>query len=150
MNKTEFLKRLENSLTGHIEKDKIAENIEFYRGHIEKEILSGSPEEEIIKDLGDPRLLAKTIIEVDNMNKYEENYNDTPKEETKENSKIRTNRLDHDKFSMLKLKLISIAIFIFFILLIVVFASVMFKLLRILFIPLLLIFVVRSLLKTFK
>lgn len=150
MNKEEFLKKLEDSLVGHIKKEKIDENIDFYKSHIENEILSGRFEKDIIKDLGDPRLLAKTIIEVYNMNKHEENYNSNFKEETIQNNKAESNKHNQDKFSMLKVKLTSIIVLVIFLLIIIVFASFMFKLLRILFVPLLLIFVVRSLLKTFK
>ena len=61
MNKKEFLDILRQSLSGEVSPNIIEENIKYYNQYIS----SSSLEEElrIIESLGDPRLIAKTIIE---------------------------------------------------------------------------------------
>ncbi len=41
----------------------VNENVKFYDEYIDGEIKKGRTEEEILQELGDPRLLAKTIME---------------------------------------------------------------------------------------
>ena len=62
MNKTEFLEELRASLEGDVPGAVIAENIGYYDNYISGEIASGRNPEEIFEELGDPRLIARTII----------------------------------------------------------------------------------------
>ena len=50
----------------------ISENINYYDSYFQKEIVSGRREEDISEELGDPRLIAKTIINVHISDNYEE------------------------------------------------------------------------------
>lgn len=63
MGKERFLLELRNYLSGEIPDWKVTENISYYDAYIEDEKKSGKTEEEILAHLGDPRLLAKTIID---------------------------------------------------------------------------------------
>lgn len=63
MNKQEFIEKLQRTLAGGLNSDKVAENIRYYQDYIESEIQKGNSEEEVLSQLGDPRLLAKSIIE---------------------------------------------------------------------------------------
>lgn len=62
MTKIEFIDGLKTALTGELPDTEIASNIRFYEDYISSKIINGA-EEEIVGQLGDPRLIAKTIIE---------------------------------------------------------------------------------------
>lgn len=62
MTREEFLSRLRLALQGNVGSDKVQENINFYQEYIIEEIRKGKSEEEVLQSLGDPALLAKTII----------------------------------------------------------------------------------------
>ncbi|MBD5521094.1 MAG: DUF1700 domain-containing protein [Lachnospiraceae bacterium] len=63
MNKKEFIEKLQRSLASGLGSSQVADNVRFYQDYIESEIRKGKSEEEVIDSLGDPRLLAKSIIE---------------------------------------------------------------------------------------
>ena len=61
MNREEFLRQLEASLSGRVSEQVVRENIRYYRSYINEQICGGKSEEEVLSSLGDPRLIAKTI-----------------------------------------------------------------------------------------
>lgn len=63
MDKQEFIEKLQRTLAGGLSSDKVADNVRYYQDYIESEIQKGNTEEEVLSQLGDPRLLAKSIIE---------------------------------------------------------------------------------------
>ncbi|MBO5291822.1 MAG: DUF1700 domain-containing protein [Lachnospiraceae bacterium] len=63
MTKKEFLDKLRIALNGKVHYSVIQENIEYYETYISMQVRKGRMEEEVLAELGDPRLLAKTIIE---------------------------------------------------------------------------------------
>jgi len=65
MNKKEFLDILRQSLEGEVDNNTIENNIRYYSEYISS--YGNKSEEEVIDDLGDPRLIAKTIIETEKM-----------------------------------------------------------------------------------
>lgn len=62
MTKQEFLKTLQSSLTGKISDRQVAEHLNYYEEYISSEIRSGKPEAEVMDSLGDPRLIARSIL----------------------------------------------------------------------------------------
>lgn len=60
MVKKEFLDILRESLAGNVPASEVEENIRYYKDYIENEAES---EEEALKQLGDPHLIARTIID---------------------------------------------------------------------------------------
>lgn len=66
MTKQEFLDRLRMSLHGKISPGQVVENLQFYEDYINTEVRKGTAEEEVLARLGDPRLLARTIVETPN------------------------------------------------------------------------------------
>ena len=60
MTKKEFLDILADALSGNIPMSEVNENIKYYRDYIEN---GESSEEEALKKLGDPHLIARTIID---------------------------------------------------------------------------------------
>lgn len=63
MGKQEFIDRLRNALNGRVTPSLVMENLNFYEDYINMEVRKGRPEEEVLAALGDPRLIARTIIE---------------------------------------------------------------------------------------
>lgn len=63
MNKKEFIDRLRTALTGRIASDAVQEHVLYYEEYINTQIRMGRGENEVLSALGNPRLIAKTIIE---------------------------------------------------------------------------------------
>ena len=62
MTKQEFLEKLRLALTGKVPGSVVSENLQYYEDYINTEIRKGKSEEEVLAALGDPRLIARTII----------------------------------------------------------------------------------------
>lgn len=63
MDKREFIDKLQRALAGGLNSSLVAENVRYYEEYIDSEIRKGKSEAEVLGTLGDPRLLAKSIIE---------------------------------------------------------------------------------------
>ncbi len=63
MTRKEFIETLQMALAGNLSSSSVNENIRYYQDYIDVQIRLGTSEEEVIESLGDPRLLAKTILE---------------------------------------------------------------------------------------
>lgn len=63
MSREEFLNRLEETLTGEVPVKVIRENLNYYGNYISQELSKGRTVEEIVEEIGDPRLIARTIID---------------------------------------------------------------------------------------
>lgn len=63
MDRREFIEKLQHALAGGLNSNQVADNVRYYQDYIESEIRKGQTEEEVLRILGDPRLLAKSIIE---------------------------------------------------------------------------------------
>lgn len=64
MTKKEFLEQLEEALAGEVPNSIVYDNKQYYSKYIDAELWKGRTEEEIFEELGNPRLLAKTIIDM--------------------------------------------------------------------------------------
>lgn len=62
MTKQEFMDKLRLALTGKVPGNVVAENLQYYEDYINTEMRKGKSEEEVLAALGDPRLIARTII----------------------------------------------------------------------------------------
>ena len=63
MTKHEFLDILNTQLAGQLSSSDTASHVAYYRDYIDTEIKNGRKESDILDDLGDPRLIARTIID---------------------------------------------------------------------------------------
>ena len=64
MSRLKFLKVLKESLSMSLDKNAIDAQIKYYDDYISNEIKNGKTEKEVLDELGDPRLIAKTIMTV--------------------------------------------------------------------------------------
>lgn len=65
MSKQEFLETLRRALARELSESEVADNINYYWNYIEQQIAMGKSEEQVLQELGDPRLIARTILQVD-------------------------------------------------------------------------------------
>lgn len=63
MTRQEFLKELRIALQGEMSQGALEEHIRYYENYIMEESRKGRNEEEVIAQLGNPRLIAKTLID---------------------------------------------------------------------------------------
>lgn len=61
MNRNEFLNGLREALENDLSGQAVQENVAYYKRYIEEEVKKGRREEEVLEELGDPWLIAKTI-----------------------------------------------------------------------------------------
>ncbi len=62
MNKIEFVDTLRRSISSVGDYAFVNETIDYYQNYIETAIRQGRSEEEVMEELGDPRLIAKSIL----------------------------------------------------------------------------------------
>ena len=62
MTKQDFLNELQRTLTNKMSATAVAEHVNFYREYIEVEVRKGKTQEEVVEELGSPRLIAKSIL----------------------------------------------------------------------------------------
>ena len=72
MSKQEFLQRLREALAGEAAQSVIEENIRYYEEYIRTEVGKGLAEYEVTASIGDPRLIAKTIVQAQGGSVHEE------------------------------------------------------------------------------
>ncbi len=63
MEKQEFLEKLQAALNGKVPANVVMEHRNYYEDYINTEIRKGRSQEEVLLSLGDPRLIARTIVE---------------------------------------------------------------------------------------
>lgn len=64
MSKKDFLEQLEDALAGEVSNAVVYDNKQYYERYIDSEIRKGRTEQDILDALGNPRLIAKTIIDM--------------------------------------------------------------------------------------
>ena len=65
MNRQEFLEILRSQLAGHMQEGKAAAHVRYYEDYIQSQVRGGRTEQEVLDQLGDPRLIAKTLIDTE-------------------------------------------------------------------------------------
>ena len=63
MGKQEFLDKLRLALNSRVSTEVVSDTLTYYEDYINTEVRKGRSEEEVMELLGDPRLIARTIIE---------------------------------------------------------------------------------------
>lgn len=90
MGKYDFINILKETLEDEVSENTIKENINYYNNYIDNEVIKGKSETEVLEQLGDPRLIAKTIIETSSIKNnggtytYSNAYETSESEENKQ------------------------------------------------------------------
>lgn len=77
MNREEFLQRLQSALVGEVPSNVIEENMRYYYDYIGSEVRKGAREEDVTASIGDPRLIARTIIDATEDAREEEGWQES-------------------------------------------------------------------------
>lgn len=89
MTKQRFLEGLKEALTGELSAGEINNQLLYYERYINEQVALGKSEQQVLEELGEPRLIAKTIIETNSGN-YSGNgtyyYTDTQQVESEQTS----------------------------------------------------------------
>ena len=64
MTQSKFLQELRRALGGKLPAGQVQENITYYENYIKEEIRNGRQEKEVLDELGDPWILAKTLTDI--------------------------------------------------------------------------------------
>ena len=64
MRKEEFLEKLRARLSQTMSQQEVTAQIRYYENYIQEQIQNGRSEEEVLTELGDPLLIAKTLVDV--------------------------------------------------------------------------------------
>ena len=62
MNKIEFVEQMRRSLSSIDDYTYVNDTIAYYENYIESQMRMGKSEEQVMQELGDPRLIAKSIL----------------------------------------------------------------------------------------
>lgn len=65
MGRREFLEILRGQLSGQMAQGKAAAHVRYYEDYIQSQVRSGRSETDVLAELGDPRLIARTLIDTD-------------------------------------------------------------------------------------
>ncbi len=74
MTKGKFLAQLKSALQENLNSSTVQENVDYYNRYIIEETAKGKSEEEVVNMLGDPWILAKTIIDASDGTDWETVY----------------------------------------------------------------------------
>lgn len=61
MNRQEFIRELRIAMSGHFSPSEIQENVDYYEDYIDMQIRKGKTEKEVLDELGNPKLLIKSM-----------------------------------------------------------------------------------------
>ena len=116
MSREEFLTELRKALQGRVSQQTVNDNLRYYEEYILTESHKGKTEAEVIAELGNPRLLAKSIIDAENA---------TAEKTTAEpQTGMDGQETASGEYSFKKIWLILATVFLFVILLIILLAQV--------------------------
>ena len=62
MTKRQFMEELRSSLEGMVSQAVIQENMNYYEDYINEQIRNGKNEQDVLNELGSPRLIARSIL----------------------------------------------------------------------------------------
>ncbi len=72
MTKNDFLDKLRLALSGKVSASLVQENMTYYSEYIDSQISMGRSEQEVMDMLGDPRMIARTIVQTNGKENVEE------------------------------------------------------------------------------
>lgn len=65
MNKLQFLEILGQKLSEELPRSRVISNLQYYESYIEGAVRAGKPEKEVLEELGDPHMIARTILDTE-------------------------------------------------------------------------------------
>ena len=74
MTKNEFMIKLQEALENDLDASAVRDNINYYSNYIDDEIRKGRSEEEVLDELGDPWVIAQSVIDMSAQKNVTEDY----------------------------------------------------------------------------
>ena len=93
MTKEDFIKELRSALSGEVNLNELNENIQYYDQYLSQEQQKGRTIDEIVEEIGNPRLIARTIIDTSSNVSSTSSFYD---QETEQEDGIPNNRNDRN------------------------------------------------------
>ncbi len=143
MGRTEFLDKLNGALNGRVSSEVLQDTVRYYDDYIMSQIRMGSSEEQVLSRLGDPRLLAKTVITANHAGEQEYVREEYSQENTQDYSQENTTGTIFRRRTNLPTWAVLLIIALVFLVIIGLFISILSFLLPILFPFLVVIFLVK-------
>jgi|GEM_PF-2340070 len=84
MTRDEFLRQLKEALENDLQGQIVQDNVNYYNQYISEEVRKGMLEQDIIDSLGDPWILAKTVIDSVSDTKYAEHIYEAEESQSKQ------------------------------------------------------------------
>ena len=81
MTREDFINELRSALSGEVSQLDLNENINYYEQYFNEQERSGRTTEDILEELGNPRLIARTIIDTNARTTNDADYNQEREEE---------------------------------------------------------------------
>ena len=94
MDRKDFLEGLRAYLEPEVSAQVVQENINYYERYITEEVVKGRREEAVVEELGDPWILAKTIIDMEEAKNHSENVYEAEAEDVYNERRVRTVQFD--------------------------------------------------------
>ena len=74
MTKNEFMIKLQEALENDLDASAVRDNVNYYSNYIDDEIRKGRSEEEVLDELGDPWVIAQSVIDMSAQKNVTEDY----------------------------------------------------------------------------
>lgn len=137
MKKEDFLFYLKKALKGEMSSEKVKYYVSYYNSYIEEQVQSGRKMKDVMDELGDPFLIAKSIIESEKMNPANVYSDGSAGEESREQNRGQGERR---VIRQIKLEMvIGIVVFVLFFMFLIAVIWGIFSLLVKIFFPVLLV-----------
>ena len=94
MDKKNFIETLRRALYGKTDHTSLEEHIRYYETYIDQEMSKGRTEKEVLDELGDPRLIARTILETAGQKSRYTEYTVEEKSDTASGSEFRVHQYE--------------------------------------------------------
>ncbi|GHU45078.1 hypothetical protein FACS1894111_13210 [Clostridia bacterium] len=112
MTRQEFLEEIRRSLQGEISQAQVSEHLLYYDHYMMEEVAKGKSEEEVIAELGNPRLIAKTLIDTGNQTTAYEEYDSRQSEVQQEKGSFQQHFLSGSLWVRLATIVVAILVFV--------------------------------------
>ena len=77
MTKNEFMIKLQEALENDLDASAVRDNMNYYSNYIDDEIRKGRSEEDVLEELGDPWVIAQSVIDMPGQKNATEDYSDS-------------------------------------------------------------------------
>ena len=74
MTKNEFIIKLQEALENDLDAAAVRENVNYYSSYIEDEMRKGRSEQDVLDELGDPWVIAQSVIDMSGQKNVTEDY----------------------------------------------------------------------------